>query len=244
MISIPKIVWIASSIAATSILAACGGGGSPKISDAERDRLLSDPRFVRLEGILERADTLLVPSLHLHYSLSAQGETINDRLIQDMFCGGLRCLAQDGTKISVYDLIDPEVDVDLTGIGLGSRDGFDTVNARGSFGITDNVPGVTVTLAPSVSSYGFWGEYGFATTEIGAGRLSGRVEGTSFRGRCRPRCGIFRGRRYGYEPDRYRKRKLDWRCRGRRHLNAQTTSGNCNHQYPGLVTVTHYPREC
>ena len=183
MTSIPKIVWMASSIAVPLIVAACGGGGgSPTISDAERDRLLSDPRFVRLEGILERADTLLVPSFHLHYSLSAQGETINDRLIQDMYCARLRCRAEDGTEISVYDLIDPEVDVDLTEISFGSRDEFDTVAARGSFDITDSVPGVTVTSAPTVVSYGFWGEYGFATTEIGAGRLSGRVEGISFGG--------------------------------------------------------------
>ena len=182
MTSNSKIVWIAASIALTLILAACGGGGSPTISDEERHRLLSDPRYVRLEGILERADTLLVPSFHLRYSLSAGGETIKERLIQDMYCAGLRCLAEDGTEISVYDLIDPEVDIDLTEISLGSRDGFDTVSARGSFEVTDSVSGVTVTSAPNVNSYGFWGEYGFATAEIGAGRLFGRVEGTSFGG--------------------------------------------------------------
>ena len=66
---------------------------------------------------------------------------------------------------------------------MSRETGFDTVTAaRGGFEVADRVPGVTVAAAPDMRRYGFWGEYGFAAVEIGAGPFSGRVEGARFTG--------------------------------------------------------------
>ena len=165
-------------------LSACGGGGggSSGLSDEELDRVRSDPRVVRLGGILERADTLLVPSVRLNYSLSAQGQTLSDRLVERFSCSGARCVGQEGTVVTVADLLDPDTDIDLTEVTLGSRGGFDTVTTAGKFDTSSSVQGVTITDFPSPFSYGFWGEYGFAAVEIGNGRLAGRSQGVSFTG--------------------------------------------------------------
>ena len=121
-------------------------------------------------------------SLHLRYSLSAQGETVSDRLVQNMSCAGARCVAEDATEITVQDLIDPSVDIGLTEVNLGSRGGFDTVTARGGFEDSNSIESVTVTAAPTANSYGFWGEYGFAAVQIANGPLSGQIQGISFSG--------------------------------------------------------------
>ena len=164
-------------------LSACGGGGgSSGLSDEELDRVRSDPRVVSLGGILERADTLLVPSVRLNYSLSAQGQTLSDRLVERFSCSGARCVGQEGTVITVADLLDPDTDIDLAEVTLGSRGGFDTVTTAGKFDTSSSFQGVTITDFPSPFSYGFWGEYGFAAVEIGNGRLAGRSQGVSFTG--------------------------------------------------------------
>ena len=169
-------------VAATLVLAGCGGGGkSPTLTNAELERLRSDPRVVRLEGILERSDTLLVPSLYAVYSLSVQGATLSDHVDLEFFCDGVRCVAEDGTAITVQDLIDPATDIDLEYVNLETRDGFDTVVTRSRFG-ADSLPGFTITASPTLETYGFWGEYGFASVEVGGGPWSGRIEGDRFSG--------------------------------------------------------------
>lgn len=165
-------------------LAACGGGGgtSATLTDTEREQIASDPRVVRLGSILERADTLLVPTLHLRYSLSAQGQTVSDSLALITGCHGTRCVVEDGSEITLQDLIDPATDIDLTEVSIGSREGFDTVTARGGFEVTENIPEGTITSAPTAASYGIWGEYGFAAAEISSGSMSGSLEGVPFTG--------------------------------------------------------------
>ena len=52
-----KTLRMAACTAAPLMLAACcGGGSSPSLTDNAIDR--SDPRVIRLGGILERSDTL------------------------------------------------------------------------------------------------------------------------------------------------------------------------------------------
>ena len=56
------------------LLAGCGGdGGGNGVEMPEPGSLplASDERVKRLEGIVERADTLLVPGVHVSYSVSA-----------------------------------------------------------------------------------------------------------------------------------------------------------------------------
>ena len=169
-------------------LSACGGGGggssSSGISDDEFDRLRSDQRIVRLGNILERADTLLVPSVHIRYSHSVQGQTTGDSLAESFSCAGSRCVGNDGSVITVADLIDPtsDIGVTLTEVTLGSQGGFDTLAASASLDLSDAIAGVTVTSSPSAYSYGVWGQYGAANLEIADGPLSGRTQGVSFTG--------------------------------------------------------------
>lgn len=176
----------ASTVAAflgVLLLSACGGGGSGSgLSDEERDRIESDPRVVRLGGILERADTLIIPSSHVRYSLSAGGQRVTDRLVERYSCTGARCFGDLGTELSVADLLDPDTDIDLTEVTLGSRGGFDTVTTKGTLDTTSGIQGVTITGTPSAFGYGFWGQYGFGAVEIAEGSFSGRSQGESFSG--------------------------------------------------------------
>ena len=169
---------IMALVAATLILGACGS--SSMRTDA--DRLRSDPRVVRLEGLLDRSDTVLHSSLHARYSLSAEGVTIGESTVEAMSCAGVRCVAEDGTETTVQDLIDPSADIGMAEVELGMRDGFDTVTARVSFEITESVPDVTLTFGPTVHSYGFWGDHGYAAVVLGSGLLSGQIEGVPFSG--------------------------------------------------------------
>ena len=169
--------------AVTLTLTACGGGGgSPRLSDAEIDELMSDPRVMRLERIVEQSDTLLIPSYYLRYTVSAQGDTVSDHLSQSVSCTEDRCVAEDGTVITIQDLIDPSVDIELVDANLGSRGGFDTATIKSRFDVSESIPGATVTVTPTATSYGLWGDYGLAAVDIGDGPLSGRYEGVPFQG--------------------------------------------------------------
>ena len=165
-------------------LAACGGGAERAPPDPPAPPPdAPDPPLVRLGDILERADTLLFSSQHARYSLSGGGATLNGAPVEAMACAGGRCVCEDGTVIAVEDLRSPPgFDVRVRSEALGERGGFDTVAVAGEFEATGSVPGVTVTAGPSILSYGFWGEHGFAALELGSGPLSGEVDGTAISG--------------------------------------------------------------
>ena len=180
-----KCLATLAAVLGVLFLSACGGGGggsSAGLSDEELDRVRSDPRVVRLGGILERADTLLIPSVHLRYSLSAQGQTLSDHLVERFSCVGARCVGDGGTVITVADLLDPDIDIDLTEVTLGSRGGFDTVTTAAKLDTSSSIQDVTITDLPSALSYGFWGQYGLAAVEIVDGRVAGSTQGVSFTG--------------------------------------------------------------
>lgn len=185
----PRIPCISAFLAPALMLAACGGGGgAPTPAGVELDRLRSDPRIVRLEGIAESSDTLLVPGNHVHYTITALGETVSERLVERPSCAGRRCVAEDGTQTTVRDLIDfeePFADISSTEVALGSRSGFDTITATGDLDFEISADAVDVTLAVdfTVDSYGFWGEHGFAAVQLLAAPLSGQVEGVPYDGK-------------------------------------------------------------
>ncbi len=178
-----KCLATLAAVLGVLFLSACGGGGSSSgLSDEELDLIQSDPRVVRLGGILERADILLISSSHVRYKLSAGGQTESDRLVERYLCAGARCVGDDATEITVADLLDPDSDINLTEVTLGSRGGFDTVTIKGTLDTTSGIQGVTITGAPSAVSYGFWGQYGWAAVETTDGPFSGRTQGVSFSG--------------------------------------------------------------
>ena len=172
-------------------LAACGGGGDgggaappAALSEAEIEQVRSDDRVVRLGEILSRADTLLLTSAHARYSLEGGGETLVEDLIDAFSCAGARCEAADGTAISVADLTGSaaELDVRLSEAALGERGGFEAAATRGRFEITEVADGVRVSVDPTVETYGFWGEHGYAALELGSGPLTGDADGTALTG--------------------------------------------------------------
>lgn len=172
-------------------LAACGGGGEgggaappASLSEAEIEQVRSDDRVVRLGEILARADALLLTSARARYSLEGGGETLVEDLVDAFSCAGARCEAADGTAISVADLTGSAADLDvrLSEAALGERGGFEAADTVGGFEVTESVPGVRVSAAPTVETYGFWGEHGYAALELGAGPLTGVVDGTAVSG--------------------------------------------------------------
>lgn len=180
----PRLTLAAACLAAVLTLGACGGGGG----GADRIRSLSDsddPRVARLGALLERADALLMTGSHARWSLTAEGEAaIEDAFVDGVTCAGARCVAADGTATAVGDLLSPSGGVDLEAVeaSLGERGGFDTAVTRGTFEVTETVPDLSLTVSPEVTSYGFWGEHGFAALALGAGPIAAEIEGTAFAG--------------------------------------------------------------
>ena len=181
-------------------LAACGGGDSaPGLTQDEIEELQSDPRIVRLEGILERADTLLIPSMHLDYSLTVAGQTQRETEVVAVSCTGSSCDIE-GDMVVADDAADPEVGIDLTQVDLGSRAGFDTGSYAGRFVPSEAIPDATLTTEPAVLGYGFWGEYGFAQVNIVDAPISGEIFGVDFDGYLRMAIAYVAGEATGANP--------------------------------------------
>ena len=178
----PRLLLTAALAAATLTLGACGGGGMPPASPSLSDS--ADPRVARLGGLLEDADALQMSSLHARYSLAAGAETIADSYVEAVSCSGTRCVAADGTATAVGDLLDLNAGADLETIeaALDMRGGFDTATTSGSFENTATLPDLTLTVSPEVTSYAFWGEYGYAALVLGAGPMAAEIDGTAFSG--------------------------------------------------------------
>ena len=175
----PRTLAILAAAALT--ITACGGGGGPLRPDGGQ----AAPAGERLQGLLERHDTLLFSAVHSRYALSAEGETVDVASADAVSCEGAGCVAGDGTTIRARDLIDPAAVVGLDAVDgslRGSRGGFDTVTLEDSFESVERLSDITVTAAMEVTSYGFWGEHGFAAVTVGAGPLSGRIGATPISG--------------------------------------------------------------
>ena len=179
------ILPILALAAATLALAACGGGSamqsavSPEPPEVPGDGPEPDAPLARLADILDRADTLLVGSLHSRWSLAGGGEALIGASADALACSGARCVAADGTAITVQDMLD--LDAGAGEADLGSRGGFDTAATRDAFAATESAAGVTVS-GLTVLGYGFWGEHGFAALELGSGSLADDAGETAFGG--------------------------------------------------------------
>ena len=167
-------------------LVACGGGSGVKpLSQSELDDIASKPEVVRLRGIAQRADTILVPRTVYHYTIRAQGESVTDRISESMRCSGSRCIGSEGTVVSISDLFNSEVETGLTSATFSSRDGFDMATTTAAFNLDDVVPEVTITSFPGAAQYGIWGEHGYAAAALLDGPFRGQFQGVSFSGELR-----------------------------------------------------------
>ena len=177
-----RIAKAAIALVALS-LAACGGGGSsPTLTDEQIDEISNDPRIVRLERIVERADTLITSALHADTTLSVLGQTVHEDALVRMSCAGTRCTSDEGEVLTLNDLLDPTTDVDLTGVTISDRDDFATVDVDARIDLSGTLPGLTVSSNPDADTFGVWGEHGYATVAVVDGAFSGRYQGTSFTG--------------------------------------------------------------
>ncbi len=144
---------------------------------------------MRLENILESADTLNFSNLYGQYSVSVRGRPVSDRFIGMASCAGTRCVLEDAdgeeTEIDLkQDLIDPSVTIDE--VNLDERAGFDTATIIGRVDVLDlseSVSDLTVTTVPSAYTFGFWGNHGSAGVILANGPIAGQTDtGISFSG--------------------------------------------------------------
>jgi len=133
------------------LLSACGGGGS---GSGSMGNIGEDLPVARLEGILERTDTVRISTIHAQYSNSRW-------LAVDVSCDGTRCVLNEGGGISTVidlseDLIDP---VTIEEVHLESHGEFATITVKSG---VDLWPVVLHATSDNIYTYGFWGEHGFA----------------------------------------------------------------------------------
>lgn len=164
-------------------LSACWQGkGNSALTEDDPVPLQSDPRVIRLQGIFDGADTLLIPSERFRFSLTAQGHTESEQMAEYYSCTGTSCFASDGSEFTLDELFDPNLDIGDAQATLGSQDGFDTVTITGDFDATGEIPEFAPSVSPSVISFGFWGEHGFAAVAIAGGTLAGQLLGVDVGG--------------------------------------------------------------
>ena len=186
------------------LISACGGGGdSPTLSPGEVERVRSDGRFVRAEGIAERANTFVIPAAYFDLTISAQGQSEHVRLPMSGSCFGTRCVLSGGGEsatIHLEDLLTPSGETDITDIELGHRVGMDTAFVAGRSGLSENLYAGSFTASLSSQSYGVWGEYGLAGVETVRGPFSGTTQGVAFTGDMKGTISYVLGRPTGYNP--------------------------------------------
>lgn len=190
------------------LLAGCGGEGGGNGVEMPDAILSSDPRVMRLEGIVERADTLLASGIHVSYSVSALGETDTTSLVQEVSCSGVTCtgvgLTINLTDPVLTDFIKPDANLSASGASLQSRAGFDTAFIRGNLDASEIgvvLPDITVTEIPEGLGYGFWGEHGMAGLTLTDGPFSGRVSEIPFGGDMKVAIPFALGDAAGTNPD-------------------------------------------
>lgn len=163
------------------LLGACGGGGGRGLTESELDELRSDPRTVRLSGIISAADTLLMSDGHVRYTFTVGGITERDSVTVRNSCRGSLCIGDDGEYTTIADVVDPEVETRLTEATLGTSAGFDTIEAKSEL-VRANVPDVTFHSFPTANTYGLWGEHGYAQISVADGAVTGESQGYSIQG--------------------------------------------------------------
>ena len=119
-------------------LAGGGGGGGDTLSTEDIERVRSDPRIVGLTGIFERADTLLIPGVHLEVSSTIRGRSRSEEFAFRGQCSGTECDVRDGgtrLPITLDDLMIDDLvrrtEVNLTKAELGKRGRLRHAGRRG-----------------------------------------------------------------------------------------------------------------
>ena len=172
------------------VLAGCGdgGGGNVAMPDTDRNPLRTvkgdDPRVMRAYEILERADTIVVPGLHLSGTATAQGSRESFVVFEPATCSSTQCVTPDGEPVPLDGLPDAS-GLELE-VKVGSRGGFDVGETSATLGLADvgvplPMPDLDLIRADADSTaYGLWGDYGWAGVVVMTGSMAGSVEGEPF----------------------------------------------------------------
>ena len=182
---VARIMTLIVAAAAVLTLAACSGGGGGGEETPDPVDLLLDDRVIGLQRVVERSDSLLVPGLHVGYSISIDGGARQDEgpFFQAASCSGpTTCETENmdgstGSTLMLRNLMDfSNFELGPAAVSLDSRGGFDTVDIAADVDVSGSLPDdlVNVTL-PNARTYGFWGARGFAGVLIGDGPVSGEA---------------------------------------------------------------------
>ena len=180
-----RLPAITASIAAVVALAGCvtDGDGPPPLTQEELAELRADPRIVRAERILDRADTLLVPALHADVAVSAEGQSGDASVALRGSCTGTQCYLtgpdpDDTMTLSLdeFGFMDPDPDARIVRFQLGERGGFDTVLVEGTSQLSEDISGDEFAVGGAALNYGFWAEHGFASVIIASASISATTE--------------------------------------------------------------------
>lgn len=186
-----RLLATAASAAVIIGLAGCTADDAPPaLSQQELEEVRSDPRVVKAERIIARADTVLVPAAYFDIVVSADGRTQETSMAYRGSCEGVRCYLSgaspdDTLEFSLEELsfTEPDSEERITRFDLGERRGFDTVLVEAADELSGGVSGVEA--GATAVNYGFWGEHGFAATVIIGGSISVEDEGETVRGEFR-----------------------------------------------------------
>ena len=163
--------WIVPALTGLLVVGACGGGGGDGPTTTEPPTITEPPRderIVRLEGIVERADSLFISGEN--YLITTPPLPRYAIRFRPSFCGQGSCfmIEETASGAAPYDYtleqhlanlgFDAE-EIDDTVFTLGQRDGMDTLVHSSTDTLTD--AGSTYDL--TFEEYGFWGDHGFAS---------------------------------------------------------------------------------
>ena len=160
----------AAALACALMLAACSGGGGGESPPPPDSDTMPPPAA--------EPAAALVSALQFEYTLARSGERpIEEDGSVPLGCpapgsgaaGG--CAPRDLRELAGRD-------------GTGTRDGFGTVTGTtGGPPLTRAFSGASATVTgASFTRYGFWGKFGYAALEIGAGTVSASVDGEQWSG--------------------------------------------------------------
>ena len=170
-----------------SLLTACGGGGggTNNLADA------TDPELTRLKGIVERADSLLVPSIHVRLTATILDVPVSESQTLALSCDGASCVGEDGEEADLLGEVTDTV-FEAASATIGTRSGFDTATfgdrieaserdlPLDALDIDDEDVDFSINL--NADAYGLWGEHGAAVVALFTGPFSVQVEGESASG--------------------------------------------------------------
>ena len=189
--------------AAALTLTACGGGGGgsgagPALTQGDLDRIASDPRTENLSEIFGSADTLVMPAIYFERTTTAEGQTETERRFAPGNCHQSQCVfAAPNSPTITYEIeniarLAPnllDVTKEVTRAELDRRAGMDTSVLEGSL-LNDS----------TITTYGIWGEYGFASAFTERASLSGTTQGVDYTGELHVTYGAVVGRSTGSNP--------------------------------------------